>query len=87
MKIEDTIGVLREITGFDGDVTPDMTLVALEVDSIDMLEWLYTLDERFSLDLDLDEEALFAGILEISLAEVHARLVAMARPDAASAAR
>jgi acyl carrier protein len=81
MNIEETIVALREVTDMEGDVDPGQTLASLEIDSIDMLEWIYTLDEQFELNLDLDDERLFDGVYDLSLAEFHARLLENVQPS------
>lgn len=72
------IGVLAEIVGVPS-LPDDVRLAELGIDSLDVLEWLYELEERLGVEFDtyLDESTELTVLGELTLSELVSALVAL----------
>ena len=55
---EQVLGVLCQVVG-DQTVNPDSALAELAMDSLDLLEWAFSLEERYGLEMG---DELFAAV-------------------------
>jgi len=81
-SLDDVIGELRAISE-DNTIEPGSRLATVDVDSLDVLEWVYEIEERASIQFDeslYDREALENA----TIAELYDRLRAQAESNARS---
>lgn len=61
------------------DIDPDAPLASLDVDSLDLLEWVWAIEDDHQLDIDQKQLAELAGDDTVSLRVVYDKLVRTAR--------
>lgn len=66
-EVLDKLRELAEIEVLD----PDAPVTSLEVDSLDIIEWVFTLEEQGGFTVD---ESMFDGLEDLTLREVYDRL-------------
>jgi acyl carrier protein len=54
VPIEEVMDSIREVSGVD-DVAPDTNLGSLELDSLQIIEWISILEEKLDMTLDLGD--------------------------------
>lgn len=52
-------------------VDPDTALEDLDVESLDLLEWVYDIGDRYSIEVD---ESIFDGVDGLTLRDVYGRV-------------
>lgn len=52
VSISEALDMLIDVSGIE-DVSPDMTLEALRLDSLQLVEWVSLLEEKLEVDLDI----------------------------------
>jgi acyl carrier protein len=79
-SLAELVSVLEEISGTT-DLRTDLRLAELGVDSMDLLEWLFTLEERLSIEFDalIEEEAELEAFGDLTLADLYDALVDLVR--------
>ncbi|HEY2576015.1 MAG TPA: acyl carrier protein [Streptosporangiaceae bacterium] len=52
VSISEALDMLTDVSGVE-DVSPQMTLQALHLDSLQLVEWVSLLEEKLDVDLDI----------------------------------
>ena len=68
---EEVLEKLKELTEID-DLDPDAPVSELEIDSLDVLEWLYAVAD--DNNVEFDEEAL-ADIEDVTIRKIYGRVI------------
>lgn len=77
---QELVAVLEKLSGFD-DLPMGVRLADLGVDSMDILEWLFTLEERFDVEFDelLGESTELEAFGDVTLSELCDAVLELAR--------
>lgn len=69
--LEEAVEQLKDLSEVD-DINPDTLVSELEIDSLDVLEWLYAIaDEN---DVEFDEEAL-ADLEDVTIRKIYGSVI------------
>src|SRR5206468_159319 len=79
-SLADLVSVLEEISGL-ADLATEVRLADLGVDSMDLLEWLFTLEERLAIEFDalIEEDAELDAFGDLTLGDLYRALADLVR--------
>lgn len=69
-ELSDLLKELEEIAD-SGEIDPGMKVIDLDVDSLDLLEWLFTVADRYALNVD---ETVLDNAGDLTLVELWERV-------------
>jgi Phosphopantetheine attachment site len=71
--LDDSVDLLKTVSGLD-DIDPDTPLQSSEVDSLNLVEWVYEMQERHP-EMTIDESIVDSVGETVTFREVHDQMI------------